>query len=70
MSVELDGKGIGMVESKKWMGWDGVFLEGWYEPDDRISLTLAVYCDRLHDDCSIALVRGEDMDGVVLSDVV
>ena len=27
-------------------GWDGVLLEGRYEPDDKISLTLVVCCDR------------------------
>ena len=52
MSVQLDGKGIGTVESKALAGnsflygWDGFFLRGQYEPEDRMSLTLAVYWDR------------------------
>ena len=37
----------------------GFFLRGRYELEDKMSLTLG----SIHDDCSVALVRGEDMDG-------
>ena len=51
MSVQLDGKGIGTMESNECAGnsfldgWDGVLLEGRYELEDR-TYTLVVYWDR------------------------
>ena len=45
--VGVNGEGIGTVESNSFLdGWVEFFLWGRYEPEDRMSLALAVYWNR------------------------